>query len=67
MDILKAKMEKKNLKFTLKKVNEKTVNKVMKEMRKKKSAGHDNISQECLLLGKNVKYKVHSNDLSCVL
>ena len=60
-------MEKKNLKFTLKKVNEKTVNKVMKEMRKKKSAGHDNISQECLLLGKNVKYKVHSNDLSCVL
>ena len=26
----------------------------MKEMRKKKSAGHDNISQECLLLGKNV-------------
>ena len=26
----------------------------MKEMRMKKSAGHDNISQECLLLGKNV-------------
>ena len=28
--------------------------KVMKEMRNKKSAGHDNISQECLLMGKKV-------------
>ena len=26
----------------------------MKEMRNKKSAGHDNISQECLLMGKKV-------------
>ena len=54
LDTLKEKMKKKNLKFTLKTVSEKTVNKVMKEMRKKKSVGHDNISQECLLLGKNV-------------
>ena len=54
LNTLREKMKKKNLKFTLKTVTEKTVKKVMKDMRKKKSAGHDNISQECLLLGKNV-------------
>ena len=52
LDKLKARMDKKNLKFTLKTVSEKTVEKIMKGMRNKKSAGHDNISQECLLMGK---------------
>ena len=49
---LRAKMEGKNLKFTLKTVTERTVRKVMDKMKKKKSKGADGITQELLLLGK---------------
>ena len=53
---LKKKMAKQNVpKFELKPVTVKNVKKVMGKMKKKKSAGHDEISQECLLLGKSVK------------
>ena len=44
-------MDKRNLKFELKKVKVKTVKEIMKKMRKKKSSGQDEKSQECLLLG----------------
>ena len=55
LDKLKARMDKKNLKFTLKTVSEKTVEKVMKEMRNKKSAGHDIIYAQILDECYNVK------------
>ena len=51
---LEKKVENKNLKFCLKSVSVKTVIKVMKLMKKKKSSGMDGISQECLLNGMNV-------------
>ena len=47
-------MANKNLKFKLKPVSESTVKKAMKNMQKKKSSGKDGVSQECLLLGKDV-------------
>ena len=51
---LAKKMENKNLKFALKTVTVKAVKKAMKEMRKKKSSGRDNVTQECLLNGMDV-------------
>ena len=50
---LRAKMEGKNLNFTLKTVTERTVRKVMDKMKKKKSKGIDGVTQELLLLGKD--------------
>ena len=50
---LKKKMSKKNLKFELQPVSVNTVMKTMGKMKMKKSAGADEISQECLLLGKS--------------
>ena len=51
---LKKKVENKNLKFLLKTVSVKTVTKIMKKMKKKKSAGTDGVTQECLLMGVDV-------------
>ena len=51
---LTKKMENKNLKFSLKTVTVKTVTKAMKDMKKKKSAGMDGITQKCLLNGVDV-------------
>ena len=51
-------MSGKNLKFTLKTVSEKTVKKAMSKMQKKKSSGKDGVSQECLLVGKDVGKQV---------
>ena len=47
-------MANKNLKFELKTVSIKTVKQAMRKMQNKKSAGADEISQECLLLGKSI-------------
>ena len=52
--ILKEKLKKKNLSFTLKTVSETVVRKAMKKMKNKKSAKSDGIPQDCLLLGANV-------------
>ena len=38
----------------MKPVTEKIVEKAMKQMKKKKSAGKDGVTQECLLLGKEI-------------
>ena len=54
LEKLQEKMASKNLNFELKTVSEATVKKAMKNMQKKKSAGKDGVSQECLLLGKDV-------------
>ena len=51
---LKNKMANSNLNFELKTVTVQSVRKIMGKMRMKKSAGPDEISQECLLLGKSV-------------
>ena len=51
---LKEKTKNKNLRFTLKTVTEEKVKKTMDKMKKKKSAGLDGISQECLLLGSDI-------------
>ena len=51
---LKNKVRGKNLNFSLKTVTERTVRKVMDRMKKKKSKGPDGISQELLLLGKDM-------------
>ena len=51
LERLRKKMERKNLKFTLKTVTEKKVKKAMMSLKKKKSAGNDGISQENLVLG----------------
>ena len=50
---LKEKMKGKNLKFVLKPVSIKTVKNIVKKMKMEKSAGPDEISQECLLIGKS--------------
>ena len=50
-------MENKNLKFSLKTVTVKTVKKVMRKMKMKKSTGADGITQECLLMGAEVLAK----------
>ena len=42
------------MKFSLKPVTTKAVDKIMKKMSKKKTAGRDGISQECLLLGQEI-------------
>ena len=47
-------MANKNLKFELKTVSEKTVEKAMKSMNKKKSSGTDGLSQEKLIEGTDV-------------
>ena len=47
-------MANKNLKFELKPVSEKTVEKAMKDMNKKKSAGADGLSQDKLILATDV-------------
>ena len=49
---LRENMKKKNLKFELKSVTVNIVKKLMQKMQNKKSAGADEISQECLLIGK---------------
>ena len=54
LEKLKKKLEKKNLKFSLKTVSEEVVKKAMNKMKKKKSAGVDGISQENLLLGTEI-------------
>ena len=51
---LEKKVANKNLKFSLKTVTVKTVTKVMKAMKKKRSSGTDGITQECLLTGVDV-------------
>ena len=51
---LKEKMAGSKVKFELKPVTVKDVNDTMRKMKMKKSAGSDEISQECLLLGKSV-------------
>ena len=51
LERISAKVKDKNLKFSLKTVTVKAVEKIMKQMKKKKSKGKDGISQECLLLG----------------
>ena len=51
---LTKKLEHKNLKFSLKTVSVKTVLKVMKKMKRKKSAGLDGVTQDCLLIGMDV-------------
>ena len=43
-----------NLKFSIRQVTVREVQKIMKNMSKKKSKGNDGISQECLLLGLDV-------------
>ena len=50
---LQKKMENSKAKFELKPVTVHTVKKIMEKMKKKKSAGADDISQECLLIGKS--------------
>ena len=54
LEKLKKKMEGKNLKFSLKPVSEKTVKKAMDKMKKKTSSGKDGLSQECLLIGRDI-------------
>ena len=51
---LREKVRSKNLHFTLKTVTEKRVAEVMNEMKKKKSAGMDGISQDILLMGADI-------------
>ena len=51
---LRKKMKDKNLKFALKKVSEKTVEKAMGEMNKKRSAGRDGLSQDKLIIAKSI-------------
>ena len=51
---LEEKMKHKNLKFSIKPVTVTAVEKIMKQMAKKKSKGNDGISQECLILGHDV-------------
>ena len=51
LERINAKVKDKNLKFSLKPVTVKAVEKIMKKMSKKKSSGKDGISQESLLLG----------------
>lgn len=51
---LKEKVKNLGLRFTLKTVTEKKVKKAMDDMKKKKSAGLDGISQECLLMGSDI-------------
>ena len=46
-------MANKGLKFSLKKVNMKTIKKNLKKMKKKKSCGIDGLSQEHLVMGAN--------------
>ena len=48
---IEEKVRHKNLKFKIKPVSVKMVQKTMKKMAKKKSKGSDDISQECLILG----------------
>ena len=51
LERISERVKNKNLKFSLKEVPVKAVQKIMKKMSKKKSKGKDGISQECLLLG----------------
>ena len=51
LDKLRQKMADKNLNFTLKTVTERTVSKVMRSLKKKKSKGEDGISQDVIMLG----------------
>ena len=50
-------MKNSQLKFELKPVTIKSVKSIMKKMKMKKSAGPDEISQECLLIGKSILAK----------
>ena len=52
LEKLKERMKDKTMKFELKQVSISTAKKLMGKMKAKKSAGADEISQECLLLGK---------------
>ena len=54
LDKLREKMKPKNLSFSLRTVTEEQIKKTMDQMKKKKSAGQDGISQESLLLGAEV-------------
>ena len=54
LEKLVKKVKGRNLKFSLKTVTEIKVKKILKGMKKKKSAGPDGLSQECLLLGKEI-------------
>ena len=51
LERITEKVKNKNLKFSLKQVTVKKVQKIMNKMCKKKSKGKDGICQECLLLG----------------
>ena len=54
LEKLRKKMESKKLKFSLRQVTDKQVEKTMKKMAKKKSAGIDGITQKNLILGAEV-------------
>ena len=54
LERLKENVKNKNLAFKLKSVSPTTVQKLMKQMAKKKSKGKDGIPQDCLLLGAEV-------------
>ena len=47
-------MEGRNIKFSLKQVTEQKVQKTMKSLKQKRSAGRDGLSQENLILGSEV-------------
>ena len=51
---LRKKMEGRNIKFSLKQVTEQKVQKTMKSLKQKRSAGRDGLSQENLILGSEV-------------
>ena len=58
---LQKKLSSNKEQFSLKPVTVKTVKNIMKCMKKKKSAGQDEISQECLLIGKTMLAKPLTN------
>ena len=65
---LKDKMENKNLKFSLKTVTEKMVSKVMRSLKKKKSTGEDEISQDVIMMGeKALLTPISHNSFICHL
>jgi hypothetical protein len=54
LEKLRGKVKDRNLRFALRKVSEKTVVKAMNDMNKKKSAGIDGLSQDKLIMAKDI-------------
>ena len=54
LERLNKKMSKSTLKFSLKKVNENDISLALKKIKKKKSAGHDGLTQEQMVNGSDV-------------